>query len=153
MIAYVLYMLLYDKKNKDRGLGKTSSNNEKNVFTRAYELKDIEKVAGIQSGVHSQERGLTTDKPTTDYSIADLHSLVKTYDEKFSPKTVNPLLLNKNETPKMFYHGTFDGTSDRGNSPFILFQSSTIRVDCSKHKPRSAYLHRCRRWLQEHHRS
>ncbi len=39
-------------------------------------------------------------------SIADLHELVKTYDKDFSPKDVNPVLLNEDGTPKVFYHGT-----------------------------------------------
>ncbi len=84
------------------------SNKGNEVFTRAYELKDIEKVADIQSGVHSQERGLTTDKPATIDSISDLFKFVKRYDKEFSPKAVNPLLLNDNGTPKVFYHGTFE---------------------------------------------
>lgn len=39
-------------------------------------------------------------------SISNLFSLVKQYDKEFSPKTVNPILLNEDGTPKVFYHGT-----------------------------------------------
>ncbi len=94
------------------------SNKGDKVFTRAYELKDIEKVADIQSGIHSQGRGLTTDTSATKYSIAELHNLVKTYDKEFSPKVVSPLLLNEDGTPKVFYHG---GTAD-----FTVFDKDMI---------------------------
>ena len=39
-------------------------------------------------------------------SISDLFSLVKQYDKKFNPKPVNPLMLNDDGTPKVFYHST-----------------------------------------------
>ncbi len=43
---------------------------------------------------------------TSIYRISDLHDFVKQYDKDFHPKTVNPLLLNEDGTPKVFYHGT-----------------------------------------------
>ncbi len=43
---------------------------------------------------------------TSTISIADLHGLVKQFDKEFSPKDVNPILLNEDGTPKVFYHGT-----------------------------------------------
>lgn len=43
-------------------------------------------------------------------SIANLFSLVKQYDKKFNPKPVNPVMLNDDGTPKVFYHGTPNGT-------------------------------------------
>lgn len=47
-------------------------------------------------------------------SISDLYKLVKTFDKDFSaaPET-SPLLLNKDGTPKVFYHGS--------NSEFTVF--------------------------------
>ena len=39
-------------------------------------------------------------------SVSDLFSLVKQYDSKFKPKSVNSILLNEDGTPKVFYHGT-----------------------------------------------
>ncbi len=52
-------------------------------------------------------------------SIADLHGLVKIYDEKFSPKSVSPALLNEDGTPKVFYHGT--------DAKFTVFDPSEMQ--------------------------
>lgn len=76
------------------------------VFSRAYELKDIEKVAIPTDGVHSNNGGLTEVGTTTKVSVADLANIVKRYDNEYSPKNVNPVLLNDDGTPKVFYHGT-----------------------------------------------
>ncbi|MBR2908218.1 MAG: hypothetical protein IKC26_09295 [Clostridia bacterium] len=76
------------------------------TFTRAYSLKYIEKVAEIDRGVHSENGGLTDSHSTTVYSISDLFDFVKRYDTEFSPKSVNPTMLNPDGTPKVFYHGT-----------------------------------------------
>lgn len=65
------------------------SNNEKTVFTRAYQLKDIQKVADLPNGVSEGNLSLSDDKSATTYSISDLHSLVKMYDKEFSPKLLN----------------------------------------------------------------
>ncbi len=67
------------------------SNNGQEVFTRAYQLKDIQKVADLPDGVSEGKPSLSDDKSATIDSIADLHELVKTYDKDFSPKDVNSL--------------------------------------------------------------
>ena len=92
------------------------SNNEKSVFTRAYQLKDIVKIANIPSSVLSKGGGLTEDTFATTISISDLHRFVKQFDKEFSPKPVNPLLLNEDGTPKVFYHGT-----RKENGDFYIF--------------------------------
>lgn len=97
------------------------SNNEKEVFTRAYQLKDIIKVADIPNSVLFQKEGLTDDTSATVYSIADLFKIVKQYDKDFKPKPVNPLLLNEDGTPKVLYHGT--------NAEFFKFEKSKIKID------------------------
>lgn len=76
-------------------------------FTRAYTLKYITKVAEFDNGVHSNQGGLTGSPSTTINSISDLFEIVKNFDEKFKPKSVNEYLIDK-ETglPKVFYHGT-----------------------------------------------
>lgn len=79
-------------------------NNE--IFDRAYQLKDIEKVASVPNGVLSENGGLTSETNATTYSISDLYALVKRYDKDFKPKAVNPALLNEDGTPKVVYHGT-----------------------------------------------
>ncbi len=76
------------------------------VFSRAYSLKYIEKVAEIDNGVHSLNRGLTDSHSTTINSISDLFEFVKRYDAEFKPKPVNRHLLNEDGTPRGFYHGT-----------------------------------------------
>ena len=77
------------------------------IFDRAYQLKDIEKVANAPSGVLSFAGGLTGEADATTYSISDLYSLVKTYDKDFTPAhDVAPELLNEDGTPKVVYHGT-----------------------------------------------
>ena len=80
------------------------SNNEKEVFSRAYELKDIEKVADFDNGVLHSTVGLTGSQSTTEVSLSDLYSLVKRFDKDFhAGKPVNPILLNDDGTPKVFY--------------------------------------------------
>ena len=76
------------------------------TFSRAYELKDIQKIAELPNGVLSQKGGLTKGSSAITLSISDLYALVKTYDKEFSPKPVNPALLNEDGTPKVVYHGT-----------------------------------------------
>lgn len=85
------------------------------IFDRAYQLKDIEKVANAPSGVLSFAGGLTGEADATTYSISDLYSLVKTYDKDFTAAhDVSPELLNEDGTPKVFYHGTmYDFTEFR----------------------------------------
>ncbi len=51
-------------------------------------------------------------------SIRDLFGFVNSLDEKFSPKNVNPVLLNEDGTPKAFYHGT--------NTRFSEFKAEEI---------------------------
>ena len=46
-------------------------------FFRAYELKDIKKVASLPNGVHPQNEGLSTKKEETKYKVADLYDFVK----------------------------------------------------------------------------
>lgn len=81
------------------------SNNEETIFKRAYELKDIQKIANLPKSVLAQRGGLTQGKSAT-ISIADLFALVKQYDKEFSPKSVNKALLNEDGMPRVFYHGT-----------------------------------------------
>ena len=77
------------------------------AFSRAYELKDIKEIVTIPDGVLSENGGLTDDMMTISIdSISALFDIVKTYDKDFNPKPANPLLLNKNGTPKVMYHQT-----------------------------------------------
>lgn len=99
------------------------------VFDRAYQLKDIEKVADIPSGVLSENGGLTGGTTATTYSISDLHRFVKQYDKDFSPHPVNPALLNEDGTPKVFYHGS---KKNGGFTVFRPWQYFTEKEDYAK---------------------
>ena len=80
------------------------------IFTRAYLLKYIEKVAEFDNSVHLDNESLTESHSTTTYSIADLYKFVNTFDKKFSPAPeVSKYALNEDGTPKVFYHGTNQG--------------------------------------------
>ena len=76
-------------------------------FTRAYELKNIEKIANLPNGVLSVSEGLTDGRSAiANNTVAALYNFVKRFDKDFSAGTaVNPILLNKDGTPKVFYHG------------------------------------------------
>lgn len=80
-------------------------------FSRAYELKTIEKIANLPNGVLSVSKGLTDGKSAiSNLTVADLFSLVKQFDKDFSAgAAANPMFLNDNGTPKMFYHGSRTG--------------------------------------------
>lgn len=77
---------------------------------RFHNLKYIEKVADVPADANveqSHKDGSTMGSPTTDYTVADILSLVKAYDEDFTPAhDVSPELLNEDGTPKVVYHGT-----------------------------------------------
>ena len=62
------------------------------IFTRAYSLKYIEKVADIDNGVHSKG-GLTGSQSATINTVAALFELVKRYDKEFKDETGNVLYL------------------------------------------------------------
>ena len=84
---------------------------------RFHNLKYIEKVATVGGRTAGQSLpGVSTnDDIATTYSVADILSLVKAYDEDFTPAhDVSPELLNEDGTPKVFYHGTmYDFTEFR----------------------------------------
>lgn len=79
---------------------------------RFHNLKYIEKVAEVPADAlsgHSSSGGSATS--TTKYTVADLYSFVKNYDKDFTAgKPVNKEFINSDGTPKIFYHGTPNGT-------------------------------------------
>ena len=74
-------------------------------FTRAYELKEIKKVATAPYGVLSVSGGLTNGAPATTYTIADLFAFVKENVPDFQPKPVHPAVLNADGTPRAVRQG------------------------------------------------
>ena len=75
-------------------------------------------------------------------SISDLYALVKTYDKKFSPKPVNPALLNEDGTLLVVYHGTdadftvFDRTKGRSNMDIQGMFFSPWEIDAQGYGPK-----------------
>ena len=89
---------------------------------RAYNAQRI-KMSALSRAQYSQLKAAYRGKNASNadaISIADLHALVKTYDKEFHPKPVNPLLLNEDGTPKVFYHGT--------NAEFWTFENGHKRT-------------------------
>lgn len=85
------------------------------IFTRAYELKDIKKVAALPNGVLSQTGGLTDGNTSTTLTIADIAAIVKKYDKSYNPKPASKV-VNHDGTPMVVYHGT--------GSDFSVFDKS-----------------------------
>ncbi len=77
------------------------------IFTRAYELKDIKKVAALPDGVLSKTGGLTDGNTSTALTVADIVSLVNKYDKSYNPKPASKV-VNEDGTPMVVYHGTDD---------------------------------------------
>lgn len=85
------------------------------IFTRAYELKDIKKVAALPNGVLSQTGGLTDGNTSTTLTVADIAAIVKKYDKSYNPKPASKV-VNPDGTPMVVYHGT--------GSDFSVFDKS-----------------------------
>lgn len=92
---------LYIAKSTVEEFFNISSND---VARKAYNLKAIKiEPAGGQIGNTSSSSVPGTGSTI---SISNLYNLVKTNDKDFSAgAAVNPILLNKDGTPKVFYHG------------------------------------------------
>ena len=80
---------------------------------RAYNVTNIEISPVAVSQVY-RPAGTTEDMETievSDTTVSQLYQIVNKYDSDFTPaKPVDPRLLNPNGTPKVFYHGTPNGT-------------------------------------------
>ena len=85
------------------------------IFTRAYELKYIKKVAALPNGVLSQTGGLTDGNTSTTLTVADIAAIVKKYDKSYNPKPASKV-VNPDGTPMVVYHGT--------GSDFSVFDKS-----------------------------
>ena len=64
------------------------SNNEREVFTRAYKLKDITKVANLPNSVLFQKEGLTDGEFATIYSISNISPKVNVFAKKINEREV-----------------------------------------------------------------
>ena len=102
-----------------------------------YSLKFIEKVADLDSGVHSNG-GLTDSQSATDCSVADLYKLVNTYGKAFRG-TESSKVVNTDGTPMIVYHGT--------NEDLDIFDTSVMGSVIPKTVFRSS---NCSFWLSQH---
>lgn len=116
---------LYIAKSTVEEFFNISSND---VARKAYNLKAIKiEPAGGQIGNTSSSSVPGTGSTT---SIANLYDLVKTNDKDFSAgAAVNPILLNKDGTPKVFYHGTpFFGFNEFHDSANGIYLTDSLDV-------------------------
>lgn len=118
---------------------------------RFYNLRGIkiEPVGGAPDAYTSYDTMPDTDSMI---SISDLYALVKTYDKKFSPKPVNPALLNEDGTPRTLYHQTardftvFDnsnpvaGASDSETPNGFFFKENDHNIGLGGNKQMAVYL-------------
>ncbi len=104
--------------------------NEKtgNALSRDYILQNIKEEPISKSRRFSKAHHSETDSSTI--SVSDLFELVKENDKDFHYRPVDPVLLNSDGTPKVFYHGAtedltaFDSdqiASDEGS--FLFFEN------------------------------
>ena len=82
-----------------------SNPNGEKTLKRAYQLQNIEKWQSAVTGSVNCSPSRISQTANVN-TVSNLFSLVKQYDKKFNPKPVNPLVLNEDGTPKVFYHST-----------------------------------------------
>lgn len=91
-------------------LGVDELNTNNGHLRRAYNVNNIEISPIAVSQVYKPADTIGDIGGTTsDIIISQLFDFVKTYDKNFKPKPVNPIVLNKDGTPKVFYHGSKKG--------------------------------------------
>lgn len=93
------FYAVYDTKNERYILKlyveQALSSKSDEMFSRAYLLKDIKKIAELPNGVSEVESSLSDDSSATSViSISKLHKIVNTYDKQFNPKPVSKEPLN-----------------------------------------------------------
>ena len=79
--------------------------NSKDTIKRSYQLHNIEKKSAASGRVQANSPSSLTNTANI-HTISDLFAVVNSKDPNFNPKSVNPDFLNKDGTPKIFYHGT-----------------------------------------------
>ncbi len=88
-------------------------------------------IANSPNGILSVSEGLTDGKSATaNNTVAELYNFVKRFDKDFSAgAAVNPILLNKDGTPKVFYHGTpFFGFNEFHDSANGIYLTDSLDV-------------------------
>ncbi|MDO4608898.1 MAG: hypothetical protein Q4B40_06885 [Clostridia bacterium] len=89
--------------------------NEKdgNSIRRDYLLQTIEEEPLSERNRFSKPN--RNENNSSIISISDLVKCVKTKDKNYNPKPVDPVLLNADGTPKVFYHGTSEAIAIEDN--------------------------------------
>lgn len=102
------------------------SNNS--ALRRAYNLKAI-KIEPADGRLEINSTSPLSDAGSA-ISISNLYNIVKTNDKNFSAgAAVNPILLNKDGTPKVFYHGTpFFGFNEFHDSANGIYLTDSLDV-------------------------
>ena len=91
---------------------------QNDTIKKFYHVRAIQIETASSVGIGESHTPIIEDT-VSNISIADLYELVKRYDVEFSPKSVNPAMLNADGTPKMFYHGT--------NADFTVFDKKKAK--------------------------
>lgn len=88
--------------------------NVESTDKRAYQLQNVEKYQSTAKS--SQKTASSISAGTGIHTVSDLFAVVKQKDKNFSPKAVDSVLLNKDGTPRVFYHRT--------NADFTVFDTN-----------------------------
>ena len=108
--------------------------NKKFYHVRAIKIEEVPSV-----GIGESHTPIMEGTPSIN-SISDLFSLVKQYDSEFKPKLVNKALLNKDGTPKVFYHGTEAKRIRKFKSALNWFSLAKRYAEAFGEKTYSVYL-------------
>lgn len=90
------------------------------IQRRDYDVKKIETFYDADRFGENISAPLYASKNVSMNNISDLFSFVKQYDKEFNPKPVNPVMLNDDGTPKVFYHQT--------KADFTIFNTDNERA-------------------------
>ena len=79
---------------------------QNDTIKKFYHVRSIEIEAALSVGIGNSHTPIM-ERTASNYTISDLYSLVKRFVKDFTPaREVNPLLLNEDGTPKVWYHQT-----------------------------------------------
>jgi hypothetical protein len=105
---------------------KDGSSIRRDYILQNIEEKPISEVKRFSKALHHK-------KGFSEYRVSQLYSLVKRFDKDFSAgKSVDPVLLNKDGTPKVFYHGA------KKNGGFTVFRNWQYFTDKKSYAERYA---------------
>lgn len=94
-----------------------------------YHVRSIEIETAPSVGIGNSHTPIM-ESTVSNYTVSDLYTFVKQFDKDFSAgAAVNPILLNKDGTPKVFYHGTpFFGFNEFHDSANGIYLTDSLDV-------------------------